>query len=409
MRKKSVRALSLILSIVFIFTSLTSCLENTDIVKEGITVEPGAPKTVSDSARARAVVVIGEILSDYYQKNALSASESEISIEVDRLLSVSLEIEIGDKAYLDFIELLGECGGELISSILSPSADTAASFINAYLEFSSLVSTEYSGNILYGLVLFAYDEKYEEYTEKHESTGKQSYKVLADEIFAKKQVFTSTIDRTDFGALCQLLFFVRGLFVSGALNEGSIAGLLDAEILLLLERFDFSGLDIAPEGYLLLLDYYADTLIIRDNVTYAEELIYQMNYNGDGALLSEQMADIVRLLTTVKESLSAEKIGMLRAGELSEFLSAVFSDFTDDDFLVISRVAECFAAKSSYDKVGQKFYGNDFALYKESGIEKTLDELRLAIGGENFYSALEGYAFGISPAFSYAMSSYDRD
>ena len=75
---------------------------------------------------------------------------------------------------------------------------------------------------------------------------------------------------------------------------------------------------------------------------------------------------------------------------------------------MISRIAECFAAKSSYDKVGRKFYGEDFTLYKENGTSKTLDELRLAVGGENFYSVLEGFVFGISPAFSYGMS-YDRD
>ena len=159
MRTKIIRSISLILSILLVFLSLTSCLGDTDTVKSGITVEPGAPKTVSDAARARAAEVIGGLLSNYYSASGLAPTESEAAADCERLLGITLEIQIGDTAYLAFVELLGECGGELISSLVSPSGDTLGGLVNAYLEFSSLISAEYSGNILYGLALFAYDEK----------------------------------------------------------------------------------------------------------------------------------------------------------------------------------------------------------------------------------------------------------
>lgn len=400
--------LSLILMLVFINANLASCIGSQSTVKDGITVEPGAPLAVSDSAKSCGKEVIEKLLTDYYEANQVTPAVHEIAAEAERLLALTLEIEIGDKKYIAFTELLGQRGTELILALSEPDGDTVNTLIDAYLEFSSLISSEYSGNLLYGLALFAYDEKYSDYYTKYEATGKASYKVLADDVSKQKQDFAASIDKTDFSTLCELVFFVRGLFVSGALDTGAIGSLLDAEILMILERFDFSGLDIAPRGYSLLIDYYADTLMMRDETTYFDELLYEANYNGDAERISESMAEVISLLSAVKDSLTAEDIGLIRAGDVGGMLSAAFSRFGDAEYEKISKISLAFEKKSSYLRVGEKFFGEEFTLYRDTHEAKTLDELRLSVGTDEFYSCLEGYVYGISPAFSYGMSN-DRD
>ena len=408
MKRIALRSLCLIMMIILTLGNFCACFGAQSTVKDGITVEPGAPLAVSDAAKSRGSAVIEKLLLDYYEENKAVPTDGELAEQTDRLLSLSLEIQIGDKKYLDFIDFLEECGGELISALSNPDGDTPETLINAYLGISSLVSSEYSGGLLFGLALFAYDEKYSEYFTKYEATGKANYKVLADGIAAQKEIFVSSVDKSDFSALCELIFFVRGLFVSGALDSGAVGMLLDAEILLILERLDFSELDIEPAGYALLLNYYSDALIKKDETTYFDELLYELNYSGDGARVSERMGELIALLSSVKEALTAEDVGLFRTGELGAALSSVFSRFGDEEYELFERLGSSFEKKSAYDKVANSFFGDDYTEYKSTKAPKTLSELRLSVGTDEFYNTLEGYVFGISPAFSYGMSN-DRD
>lgn len=408
MKRVVCKALSVILLVIIFVLNLPSCSKNPDAVKDGITVLPGASQQISDSARNVGREVVLELLRQYYESEGTAPTDELILSKCEKILGITLEIPIGDEKYLDFMDLVEKRGVELISELRSPSEKTVETVLDIYLEISSLVSSEYAGSVLYGFALFAYDEVYSDYITKYQTTGKVQYKILANDIKEKKEIFTATIDKEDCALLCELSFFVCNLFVGDAFNTGSVASLLDAEILILLEQFDFSELSVEPEGYALLLGLYADTLIIREEVAYVEELLYEANYNGDGERISEIMSELIALLSSVKESLTKEDIGLLRQGEIKAMLSNVFSRFGDGEYELIEKFASSIQKKNTYDKVAVRYFADDYTAYKGKLSAKTLDELRLSVGTDEFYDTLEGYIFGISPAFSYGMSN-DRD
>ena len=143
--------------------------------------------------------------------------------------------------------------------------------------------------------------------------------------------------------------------------------------------------------------------MLRDSTAYIEELLYEANFNGDGERFSAVIDELIVLLSSVKDSLTAGDVKMLREGDRRGAISNIFSRFGDEEFAVIEKAALAIEKKASYDKVATKIYGESYTAYKKAGKTSTLTELRAAVGTDGFYDTLEGYIFGISPAFSYGM------
>ena len=397
------RFLCIFLIISIIAAVIPSCTNKSEIVKEGITVEKSDAPTVTESAKEAGREVILDLINRYYKAKGTTLSEDEMHAKCDKMLAITLEASISNRKYLSVLEVLKTRGDELVKAITEKNVNLEA-VINIYLDLASRATREYASATLYGFIIFAYDEQYDDNIRKYETTGKLQYNQLANDIKSKKEIFVSAIGKENCGILCELSFFMRGIFQNGALNTGVVATLHDAEMLMFIEKFDFSSLAVAPEGYTLILDYYADSVRSKASTTYLDDILYDANNNGDGARLAALMSEIIPLFTYIKDSLTKEDIRALRSDSTHAVYESIFSRFGDDEFAVLERTALAIKNSTRYDMLATKRFGEEYIIYKQTGCAKTLEELKSAIGTDTFFDTLEGYVFGISPAFSYVMN-----
>lgn len=398
---------ALVLLISALILTLSGCDGEKPIVKTEITVEKSEALPYSDSAKATALSVISEMLDMYCEKLGKEPNAQKLASDANALLDISTSYQIPEESYLSCFEVLLDCSDKITDTVKALSEgniskEALSELLDIYILLSEETTAEYQGEVFFGLCLFAYDQTYNEKMELYESTGGVHHKILAEQVLSGKEIFQSDIGSKNLSQLMHLSYFFQKLFTSGALSEEKLLGFTDAEILIFIKYLDFSQIDIGKAGIMLLCDYYSDVLIAKDT-TYLDEIIYEANYNGDIESFASVFDEIISLLSRVQSNLTASDIGMLRSENYEGFISSVFAEFSDEEWELFEEITTINISSGRYNIIAESFFGEEFSEYKNSGIAKNLDELKAAVGSEEFYNALEGYIFGISPAFSYGM------
>jgi hypothetical protein len=272
---------------------------------------------------------------------------------------------------------------------------------SVFFDLTDRVGAEYFGAVAYGAAVMEYERKIEEHTAKGTSVGR----VKAKELTAKMNVFKEEIGKKNCSELLRLGFFLRGFFVDGRLNPDAADRFSDEELLIFIKKIDIGGISAGKAGLELLLDYYADSLILKNETSYVEELLYEANYNGDAGRIFSDFEDLLILLNKVVKSLDKDDVGLMRQGEYKELIRSVFLKFDEESWEIFEKLTSVEIEKAKYEKIAFDFFGEDFSEYCSEDRTVSLSEVRLSINEENFYNKLEGYIYGISPAFSYGMKN----
>ncbi len=378
---------------------LSGCKKEPQTVKVGIDITPSRYEPVTDATRDRAEEIISELAALYHRLGGTASAEGF----ADKFLEITLSEGLCEREYSAFLEVLERRGEELLEASFSLTSgefneellDTLGSI---YFDLTESVGANYYGALLYGMTLIAYDERIEE----HLSAGDAVGAVLADKAAGEKLIIQEKIGKEGLSKLFSLIFFLRGFFVDGALDAAAAERFTDAELLVFIKRFDISGINIEKEGWLLLLEYYAKGMISRET-SYLEELIYTSYDNKDSEKLAEVIPKFFELMASVQASLTAEDVGFMRCGDTKGLTESAFSHFGEEEWACFEELCSVSIAKADYDRKAETLLGGEYTNYKAALEGKSFDELRNSVGTESFYNALEGYIYGISPAFSYLI------
>ncbi len=389
-------ALSLLL--IFSFILLTGCSARDDIVKTGIEVEPSAPRAVTEETKARASEVIRPLISLYFEDKKNKPDGDELMAIGDRVIDFTLGEGLGDREYRHFLGVLDEHGAELVGAVAGDlgeaNADALLTLIGRiYFELTEELAPEYIGAVAYETVMMHYDRKIEALI----ASGKTVDKVLAEQLGNERASLTDNIGKESFSELMKLTFSLRGFFAGGGLNIEAAEQFSDSELLIFLKRLSFNKICINADGYALLRSYYAKYLLSE---TYIDKLI---NAVGEDTDIYVSMTALPSLLTSITAALTPEDVGLMRAGKARELTASVFGKFTAEDWELFESITDIEITSKSYNDIAERLYGEDFAGYMSSTEARSLDDVKAAVGGTDFCDVLEGYIFGICPAFSYAM------
>ena len=84
--------------------------------------------------------------------------------------------------------------------------------------------------------------------------------------------------------------------------------------------------------------------------------------------------------------------------------TSVFSRFTEEDWELFERATNVTLSCDIYSHLSETEYGDAYTSYLASLRSVELDELRSAVGTDEFYEYLRDYLIGICPSVAYEVS-----
>ncbi len=408
--KKSIKHAGIIFCLIAAILSafLSGCAKAKPVVQEGIVFENEKPHDAEVGEYARGVIY--EILLGIEEAKSSrpinEAQKEKLKADAYNLWEKSIAKPTPQYEYTEYIKLLDENAQEIISGIsaaLDGGGAALSSLRQIYFEISARVGADYVSEQLFYAWRYSFESNYEKHMSRYENGEGGYHKALANEYAAKIDVLDNEIGSDSFGALLRAVCFIQGIFCDGEIDKNMLESFSDGEIAEIAKHIDFSDIKIGSGGYKLFADFYSDTLILKEETTIFDEILYAANYNGDIDGLAAAADDAILLFSSILARLEADDIGLLREGDYEGFVERIFSRFSEEDKLLFKNATTYNLVKSDYERIASDFFGEGFAQYKNSLEAASLDELFASVGTPDFYNTLEGYIFGISPAFSYGM------
>jgi hypothetical protein len=134
---------------------------------------------------------------------------------------------------------------------------------------------------------------------------------------------------------------------------------------------------------------------------YAKKLFRVLERTGDISVFAKEMQKAVRLITSVQKSVDKDMAKRLKDGDTDGFISLVFERFTKENWSDFSAVTSVNINKEEYNKAATEFYGKEFTDYVGGLTAYDLQDLKNAVGKEDFTKVLKGYLSWGFPAFTY--------
>ena len=408
MRNIHKKALSLILAIICLLTSVGCKDGGRDIAQSGIEITDDPPYRSEVLERAESVLlslVRYGYLSLSSLENISATVDRRIVAYAQRISALSAENPIAEAQYIKVIETLEERGEAVVDELITfiDGGELKLEYTRElYLVMSGAFGTDRSASMLYDVCLVAYDMEYEIAKERFDTYGYPWYEEEAQGLLAKKEEFIDSIGREDFSALIRLVTALVEIAFYGI--DESTDVFFDSEILLLVQSLDVDDIDIGDSGYALILSYMAPERAPNDNATLYEKARYEFYHSGDSDRIAVVMDDAVALLSRVLQELTADDIRAIRERDKITLATSVFSRFTDEDWELFAKATCVTLSNDIYSRLSETEYGDAYISYLASLRSVGLDELRSAVGTDGFYEYLRDYLIGICPAVAYEVS-----
>ena len=396
------------LATVCLLTS-TGCMGGgEDITQSGIEITDDPPYRSEVLERAESVLlslVRYGYLSLSSLENISSTVDRRIVAYAQRISALSAENPISEAQYVEVIETLEESGETVVDELIAfidggePNFDCTR---DLYLVMSGAFGADRSAAMLYDVCLVAYDMEYEIAKERFDTYGYPWYEEEARELLAQKKNFIDSIGREDFSALIRFATALAEVAFYGIDESADV--FLDSEILLLIQSLDVDDIGIGESGYALLLSYMAPKSAQNDAATIYEKARYEFYNSGDSNRVAAVMDDALALLSRVLRQLTADDIRAIRERDYDTLASSVFSRFTEADWELFARVTGLELSNDIYSHLSETEYGDAYTSYLASLRSVELDELRSAVGTDEFYEYLRDYLIGICPSVAYEVS-----
>ena len=379
--------------------SLVGCSRPVEETQTGIIISPDVE--YSDAALERAENVIYGLLLHYTEKT-VKPDLPEATIEKLRRISgevcsVIATVPLAEEKFLELLRIFEDSGDEVISELISD-GECRDKLLELYSEICAAVGHDYVGRVLYRILEYSLDYRYEKRMNEYQKYGFLYLLEEAKSAAEDKAVLVREIGEDNFLEFIRGAISVAGLWLGGGFDFEKSAKFSDEEILVFLSKIDFS-LELSDEAWQVLLSRGLPFVFAGDGLGFFDTSLK----NGDIDKLSCVMNAITRFISSVQKSLTTDDIALLRRGEREKLAESVFSRFSDDDWADFAVATSTDFAREDYERICLEKYGSEYEVYASSISPITLSELREAVLRENFYESLERYVGGISPAFSYGM------
>lgn len=396
----------------------SACKNKESDLTNGITVEPDKVVEYSDYTVSLSKRAIYGFLCEYHaQVGNTVLSEKELS----RYEKMSEDIQkiiasenIKESDYKEYFESLEKSKKNYAVSLGKVNKGTSTeedinTLKSAFNGVVALWGADAVGGVAYSLALYRYDCKYEDdlslyeyYKNKQEDKEQLAEKYLESANKAKedKMVLETEVKKENFISVSKLAVFVGELFFGGGMNGGFLSSLTEQEIALILTEPDFSGISVTDKGWELLLSLGGEG--IADE--YAKKLFRVLERTGDISVFAKEMQKAVRLITSVQKSVDKDMAKRLKDGDTDGFVSLVFERFTKENWSDFSAVTSVDINREEYNKAATEFYGKEFTDYVGGLTAYDLQDLKNAVGKEDFTKVLKGYLSGVCPAFTYGWN-----
>ena len=408
MRNIHKKALSLMLAIGCLLTSVGCMNSRQDIAQSGIEITEDPPYRSEVLERAESVLlslVRYGYLSLSSLENISATVDRRIVAYAQRINALSAENPISETQYLEVIEALEKSGKAVVDELIAfidGGEPTFKCTRDLYLVMSGAFGADRSAAMLYDVCLVVYDMEYEIAKERFNTYGYPWYEEEAQELLAQKEEFLDSIGREDFSALIRFATALAEVAFYGIDESADV--FFDSEILLLIQSLDVDDIGIDDRGYALLLSYMAPKSAPNDEATLYEKARYEFYNSGDSNRVAAVMDDAVTLLSRVLRGLTADDIRAIRESDSVTLANSVFSRFTEDDWDLFARATGVTLSNDIYSHLSETKYGDAYTSYLGSLRAVELDELRSATGTDEFYEYLRDYLIGICPAIAYEVS-----
>lgn len=274
----------------------------------------------------------------------------------------------------------------------------------AYLALTDTVDGEYIGELIYNAALAAYDEKYEAQISAYEKYGQQYMLERANEYAERKQTFISDIGAENVSNLIEYALLIGDLYCGTAFDGDEISSFTNEEILIFFKSLDISCITVSARGYELILETYAETVIVDKSKSFFDKVIFEAERNGDVSKFAVAIFEAASLIAESQGKLTTADIELLRQGSFDELIFALIERFDDSDWARFDSALTQEINKEAYNALAKSYYGEGFDIYLQAGKSATLEELKASCGTDSFNKTLKEYIFGICPAFSYNMN-----
>lgn len=352
------------------------------------------PPTPEMSDRAEAVIFA--MLRDYYISIVGEKVNENRLAELRALASrIRLAIEktaVSPKGYSDLLDIVEAHRESIISAI---SEEDFSSLRGVYMDISSVLGSGYVSSVCFDLLLLYYEESYNKNMRNYEKYGYTYLLLDAEAARADGETLGDEIGRESFMLFAQDLIALAQLLTGEGTDFNAFS---DSEMLLFIQNMEFS-VNASAEGYEYLL-FRLVPMIAYDRLGEVFNIAME---NGDSALVSLRGNDILALISSMQDKLTPDDMIYLREGRLEMLTSLLFSRLSDEEWQTFDAICHCMKSVSDYEEYMVMTYGEEYVSYSEHIDPISLDRLREAAGGENFYLEIERYLGGISPAFSYGI------
>lgn len=402
-----VRIVSLCLVMVMAFM-LISCFEKTEYTKGINVIKAPESYVYSEAAEQYAELSLYSFLATYEEKKeGKPLTKNQIDALNEKVQSIlqRLPDSISEPQYTKFYGALSKCAPEFADGVLmlrtQNKEDAIAKLKKSYILLNEIVGADYIGALIYTYAENELDKKIEAQLKAYEQYGHSYLLEKAEEYQKSKSILNNDIGLKNTTNFVKYVIFVADLYYGGAFEQNKISSFTDEEILILAKSMDLGELTITKEGYNLILSSYAENVLLDKNKSFFDKAIYEAWHNGDiehFALFIEKSSGFISKL---QQGLTMEDIALLRNGKGNEVLISILQNLDSSDWDELDKVMKHEIKKKSYNKIASDYWGSDFDEYEKNHQSATIDELKQAIGKEDFKKVLKEYIAGICPAFSY--------
>ncbi len=385
-----------------------ACKRYKEPVRTGIVIEKEEKVEYSLTTKSFATLTFKNFFSKILDKafsgnvpSAMATKWEDIAIDVQDIVE---DVGVSEDSYLTILELINENEESYASAMVGLVGDNFVNDAKKLKSFYSAITATFGSDktaiILFNVANYYFDYKYQAYMADYEDRGWQHLLVSAQEMADNKRILQEEIKIENFIPFSEMICFISELFYGGAFDNSFLASFTNQEILQFLKYPDFSGINITKDGWelsLSLLKPFFSTSIIRKKV------FANMQENGDLALLSVKMPNVVAFITSVQESLTLEDVENLRNGNKNDYLASVFANLDDTQWALLSGTFDFELKNDEYNIVAKNEYGNSYTDYLNSLDSYTFDEVRQAVSNDNFFAILTSYLKGLCPAFFYEV------